>query len=217
MRKLINIWKIPWNSPWMQRAVHICHWSGSVQLCMWFPKEGTRSAGTAGGVAQGQCPAQLPALGVQRLSWDAGSQFASSQLHFGFCFPVVLDNQAQRGGMDRSKCSKNCPLWSLEEDREDTAQPSRQPQTGRGAWKSSRAGQPLRGTQRNLQKPHRTRAKCCPFPSSSCWGATARSPCCSEEHSAAHTAPPCSHSILTPAHTWQGGACRDEMDFNRPI
>lgn len=167
MRKLINIWKTPWNSHWMQRAIHILSLVRRVQLCMWFPREGTGGDGT------GTVPTltTVPSPGeCSRLSRDAGSQLAFSQLHFIFGFACCFGQPSSERRKNRPCCTWY--QWStlravlglvlfkvLEEEREDTAQPYRQPQTGRGCGSGSRAGG-LRGTWWNST---RTNGKGCPF------------------------------------------------------
>lgn len=206
MRKLINIWKISWSSHWMQRAIHILS-----QVKKWFPKEGSKECWHGWRAGTGTVPRlpELPALGVQQAELRCRSQFAFSQLHFVFCLSVVLNNQAQRGGMDRPlcawykwSCAGNFSLGSVgRREGGHSAHPSRHPQTGKGCGSAPGQGSPSGGLRGTWWNSTRTSAKCCPFQGqpqqllprnhSSVTAALMNT-------GATDTAPACTNSILTP-------------------
>lgn len=122
MRKLINIWKIPWDSHWMQRAIHILSVLRKRPALHVIPKG--REQGWHRDSGHAHQSSQL---------WEVQlrSQFAFSQLHLvffvcllfrttkareeGWTGPAVLVQVEHPEGS-----AGNCPPWNCGEEREDT-------------------------------------------------------------------------------------------------
>lgn len=158
MRKLINIWKITLKfSLNAKRAIHILSVLRKSPALHRIPKGKEQ-----GLLAWLEGWHRDSAQAHQRSSWDLTLHFSSCTLVF--CLPVVLENQTQRGGMDRPGCAGNCPIWNLGIKRGRTlCSPLETTPHWEGMWKCCRAGQPFRGLRGTWRNSTRTSAKCCPF------------------------------------------------------
>lgn len=214
MRKLINIWKIPWDSHWMQRAIHILSVLRKRPALHVIPKG--REQGWHRDSGHAHQSSQL---------WEVQlrSQFAFSQLHlfflFACCFgqprPERRDGQALLCWYKWSTPRALLGIVLLEtvEKRGRTlCSPLRTTPHREGVWKCSRAGQPLRGTQRSLVKLLKDKCKVLSLPRAATAALEAQL-WVSDEHSCSRYSSSCTNSILTAAQTWWEGDCRDEDGF----